>query len=215
MKNGVFYDCRTCGSSVKGRDDRPYTLGRWNEHKKCSEQHRIALQRKDREKELRLMAKKNDGTMTSRDEAELKHVSHKQVSIRGLFLPRMSKKEKNKKVLIAAAGEQTQSVSASQSAIDLTITSEPKITTSKNLAGRTRLPGSCEGVFPDYGDRQGMQKKLVVYGSYAAIGEQSAYKADVVGPFAQIFAKECNGAGASVRNSLKQKIFQCDNCNNL
>ena len=57
-KNGLWYDCNDCDEIVKSREDRPYTLGRWYEHKKFKK-HIYAVAKTER----RLLASRLPGNL--------------------------------------------------------------------------------------------------------------------------------------------------------
>ncbi len=52
MKNGLWFHCSLCDTTVKGHSDRPFTIGRWKEHIQSSA-HRARLKSVDYHAQLR------------------------------------------------------------------------------------------------------------------------------------------------------------------
>ena len=60
LKMVLWFDCSVCNTEVKGRSDRPFTIGRWNEHinsgsahsKKLAEMNSVATIKEKQKKEV-------------------------------------------------------------------------------------------------------------------------------------------------------------------
>ncbi|KAL3789023.1 hypothetical protein HJC23_008170 [Cyclotella cryptica] len=60
MTNGLWFHCSLCNTEVKGRSDRPFTIGRWNEHIKPGSAHYQKLKKVDSIAEIRKKSKSGE-----------------------------------------------------------------------------------------------------------------------------------------------------------
>ena len=60
VKKGLWFYCSVCNAEVKGRSDRPFTIGRWNEHIKPGSAHCQKLDKVDVIAEIRKKSKSGE-----------------------------------------------------------------------------------------------------------------------------------------------------------
>jgi hypothetical protein len=78
----------------------------------------------------------------------------------------------------------------------------------------------CQGIFHDYlpikakkkGPTSTNSDALVIYGQNCAVNEQLKYKIGKVGPYYQMFAKNCTGCTSVHNRNIKKAHWNCNNC---
>lgn len=200
--NGLWVWCKDCNCCVYARKERPYTLSRWNDHKKSDPKHLEVLRRKRFVATLELKQKSKTAKLTTLEADALKQNQRNQVSLNSFF----AKKKKSK------LSPQTSTNSNSTSPTS----PQPQLTYQSDEPSKLKCI-SCEGILPDFGKTE-MQSCLRVYVIYASIADGSSYKAGFVGQrnLAQIFHSECNGSKGRMRKTASYGThYACDDCYEL
>ena len=214
VKSGLWYNCLTCGRDVTNRSGRPFTMGRWNEHKENDSGH-VAIVRRQREVRRLKLKQKNDEELTSLETDELKQLSRKQVPM-GQFFGRVTSKKEIAKSLRRGMNNNEVEVFNVEEATSVTRTDS---TAAQSLPVESNVrPRTCEGVFPDY-RKPDFQPFLKAYCLYASINSNAHYVVDFVGASTrnrtpQMFARECTRTNGEPRG-VKNPTFQCDHCHTL
>jgi hypothetical protein len=204
--SGLWIFCKLCEKKLPVRDHRPFTIGRWNSHKKVVAKKHDSLLAALRTKNLAARIQKaNEGSLTEREKSRLKIDSKVQKPLKSFFCD----PEKLVGICNLEGGSNT-----GLNAQTILRLSAIRLVPSLSAIGSVSSEKKCQGIFQDF--QGNIQNKVAAYCRYAAMN--TGYVSGLVWGFLQIFGKQCSGTAVSLvmtksKNNVEfQQIWQCAEC---